>query len=78
MSNPDVGLSCSQVESQVIPCHSGSLLDENTVLFGSIFAHCKKDSRESRAREVVPQDHNLPAAESSRLLVTEHSLELSA
>jgi hypothetical protein len=40
--------------------------------------HCKKESREFRAREVVPQDHNLPAAESSSIFVTEHSLELSA
>jgi hypothetical protein len=33
---------------------------------------------EIRARTVVSQDHNQPAAESSRIIVTEHSQELSA
>jgi hypothetical protein len=40
--------------------------------------HCKNYSREFRARGGVPQDNNLPAAEISRIIVQEHSLELSA
>jgi hypothetical protein len=43
-----------------------------------VLLHCKNYSREFRARGGVPQDHNLPATEICRIIVQEHSLELSA
>ena len=45
---------------------------------GNLFLHCKKYSREFRARDRVTQDHKLPAAESSRKIFELHSPEIFA
>jgi hypothetical protein len=36
----------------------------------------QNDSQKFRAREGMPQDHNPPVEESSRIIFTEHRLEL--
>ncbi len=42
-----------------------------------ILLRCKNSFREFRARDGVPQDHNLPAAEPTGIIFKGHTLELS-
>jgi hypothetical protein len=43
----------------------------------SAYGHCKIDFLDFEATEVVPQDHNLPGMEYSRINVQDHILEFS-